>query len=536
MTELPSGTVTFLFTDIEGSTVLLRRLRTRYGDVLADHQQLLRDAVAEAGGNEIDSQGDSFFFVFRRARDAVIAAANAQRALAAHAWPEDGVVRVRMGIHTGEAAFVDGRYVGVAVHRASRISAAGHGGQVLLSQTTHNLFEDEEELPLDLRDLGEQRLKDFERPVRVHQLVIPGLQERFPPLSTLDRHDEPAGPAVQAELPTWRRLAGRKWVLIGLVAALVAGALAAGLALIIPGAGSASLASQSVGAIDPKRNAVVGDVQLGSPPTALAVGEGGVWAISTEAKTLTRIDPASKATRTIALPGIPSDVAAGAGAVWVVHSSSLQPTSPGEAGSIVSRIDPRYLDVQKTIDTGAAFDDTTYADPIAVGRLVWVGAGGTANVAPYYYDKGAYGLIVRINPANNEVAGHLAVRGGVYGPGALVADRAATWAVTGQGVIRIDARTKGLTEVPGPGTTGPSIATTAFLIALGEGKVWAAGDVRKRCGSFNPEACERLPGILWRIDPATNGVDAQTRIAVDPAAVAVGGGAVWVADRVTKSV
>ena len=162
---LPSGTVTFLFTDIEGSTELVRRLRERYHEVLGEHQRIVREAVTEAGGTEIDTQGDSFFFVFRRAREAVLAAANAQRVLAAHDWPEDGVIRVRMGIHTGEAAAVDGRYVGVAVHRAARISAAGHGGQVLLSQTTHNLLEDEEELPLGLARSGRAATKGL-RPAR----------------------------------------------------------------------------------------------------------------------------------------------------------------------------------------------------------------------------------------------------------------------------------------------------------------------------------------------------------------------------------
>src|SRR5262245_27678168 len=194
---LPSGTVTFLFTDIEGSTALVRRLRERYHDVLATHQELVRGAVAEAGGAEIDTQGDSFFFVFPRARDAVLAAANAQRALAANEWPDDGAVRVRMGIHTGEASALDGHYTGVAVHRAARISAIAHGGQVLLSQTSRNLLEDEEELPLDLKDLGEQRLKDFERPVRVYQLEIPGLQERFPPLRTGEQR-EARSPRVPA--------------------------------------------------------------------------------------------------------------------------------------------------------------------------------------------------------------------------------------------------------------------------------------------------------------------------------------------------
>jgi DNA-binding NarL/FixJ family response regulator/class 3 adenylate cyclase len=186
MAELPSGTVTFLFSDIEGSTELLRRLRDRYRDVLADHQRLLRDAFDEAGGTEIDTQGDSFFVAFRKARDAVIAAVTAQRALLAHDWPDEGEVRVRIGIHTGEASVSEGRYHGLAVHRAKRICDAGHGGQILLSQTSHHLLEDEEELPgCSLLDLGTRRLKDFDRPVGIYQLKAADLQTEFPPLRAL---------------------------------------------------------------------------------------------------------------------------------------------------------------------------------------------------------------------------------------------------------------------------------------------------------------------------------------------------------------
>jgi class 3 adenylate cyclase len=145
MPELPSGTVTFLFSDIEGSTALLRQLRDRYGDVLADHQRLLRSAFEETGGSEIDSQGDSFFFCFRKARDAVRAAVAGQRALLAHSWPDGTEVRVRMGIHTGDASVSENRYHGRAVHRAARICDAGHGGQILLSQTSHTLLEYEED-------------------------------------------------------------------------------------------------------------------------------------------------------------------------------------------------------------------------------------------------------------------------------------------------------------------------------------------------------------------------------------------------------
>ncbi len=132
--ELPVGTVTFLFTDIEGSTQLLKRLRERYADVLADHQAILRDSFSRHGAYELDTQGDSFFVAFVRAKDAVAAAIDSQVALANHAWPDGVELRVRMGIHTGEPIVGHERYVGLGVHRAARICAAGHGGQVLVSK------------------------------------------------------------------------------------------------------------------------------------------------------------------------------------------------------------------------------------------------------------------------------------------------------------------------------------------------------------------------------------------------------------------
>src|SRR6476646_2004652 len=134
--ERPSGTVTFLFSDIEGSTRLLRHLGPRYAEALAEHQRLLREAFDKHGGHEIDTQGDSFFVAFRRAKDAVAAAVAGQLALAAHEWPDGAELRVRMGIHTGEPLPDTDRYVGLGVHRAARIGAAAVGGQVLVSETT----------------------------------------------------------------------------------------------------------------------------------------------------------------------------------------------------------------------------------------------------------------------------------------------------------------------------------------------------------------------------------------------------------------
>jgi WD40 repeat protein/class 3 adenylate cyclase len=179
------GTVTFLFTDVEGSTRLLKQLRDRYGLALAEHQQILREAFAAHGGEEVDTQGDAFFYVFSRARDAAEAAAAAQRALAAHPWPEGSEFRVRIGMHTGEPTISDeGQFHGLGVHRTARIMAAGHGGQILVSQATASVLADDEPPGIRLSDLGEHRLKDLDRPEHIYQLDIDGLLQQFPPLRT----------------------------------------------------------------------------------------------------------------------------------------------------------------------------------------------------------------------------------------------------------------------------------------------------------------------------------------------------------------
>ena len=179
--DLPTGRVTFLFTDIEGSTQLLQSLGEAYVSVLQEHHRILRKAVAEQGGREIDNQGDSFFFAFERANAALGAAVLAQRALTEHPWPEEGEVRVRMGLHTGEPMVGEERYVGLGVHRAARIGAIAHGGQVLLSNATRELIEDGL-AGVSIRDLGSYRLKDLDRDERLYQLDVAGLRSDFPPL------------------------------------------------------------------------------------------------------------------------------------------------------------------------------------------------------------------------------------------------------------------------------------------------------------------------------------------------------------------
>jgi predicted ATPase/class 3 adenylate cyclase len=186
--DLPTGTVSFLFTDVEGSTQLLRALGAdRYAEALHTHRRLLREAAARHGGHEVDTQGDAFFFAFHRAADAARAAADSQVALQANPWRDGHELRVRMGIHTSEATATNEGYVGVGVHLGARICAAGHGGQVVLSQITNDLIKDEG-AGLTTFALGEHRLKDLGEPQHLFQLAGQTLPGTFPPLRTLESH------------------------------------------------------------------------------------------------------------------------------------------------------------------------------------------------------------------------------------------------------------------------------------------------------------------------------------------------------------
>jgi class 3 adenylate cyclase len=196
MTELPGGTVTFLFSDIESSTRHLQELGDEWGKALAAHNRILRESFTAAGGREVDRQGDAFFAVFPTARSALAAAAAAQRELAAHEWPGDADVRVRMGVHTGEPSVGGEGYLGVDVVRAARICSAAHGGQVLVSESTRALVGG-----ADLEDLGRHHLKDMEHPEQLFQLVLSDLPRDFPAPRTLDRpQPEPLVPMRGREL------------------------------------------------------------------------------------------------------------------------------------------------------------------------------------------------------------------------------------------------------------------------------------------------------------------------------------------------
>jgi class 3 adenylate cyclase len=183
MAALPAGTVTFVFSDIEGSTDLMKRLGTGYAELIADHRRIVRDTFERHEGIEIDTQGDSFFFAFARARDAVAAAVELQHAHAEHDWPGGETVRVRMGLHTGEPAVGEEGYLGVDVVRAARLSATGMGGNVLLSETTRALIGSSLPEGVSIHPVGERILKDIDEPERVFELTIEGIEVTQTPTS-----------------------------------------------------------------------------------------------------------------------------------------------------------------------------------------------------------------------------------------------------------------------------------------------------------------------------------------------------------------
>jgi class 3 adenylate cyclase len=222
MPNLPSGTVTFVFSDIEGSTALLKRLGDdAYAQLLATHRRLVRNIFAAHDGQEIDTQGDAFFYSFTRARDAVAAAVTVQIAHERETWPGGASVRIRLGLHTGEPAVGEDGYTGLDVVRASRIAAVARGGQVLLSETTRAIVVGDLPDGVELRALGERRLRDIDRPEPVHELRIQGVTA--PSAGTPDARGaddrqptdlEPAGGPL-AGAPSWVRDAAAQFMPMG---------------------------------------------------------------------------------------------------------------------------------------------------------------------------------------------------------------------------------------------------------------------------------------------------------------------------------
>ena len=502
---MPSGTVTFLFTDIEGSTRLERELRDRYGEVLREHQRLLRAAFAGRGGHEVDTQGDSFFFVFPRARAAVEAAVDAQRALARHVWPEGGQIRVRIGISTGEAALEGGRYTGFAVHRAARIAAAGHGGQILLSSSTRDVVEHDLDAGLTVRDLGNRRFKDLPRPERVYQLVAEGLPSEFAPLKTLD-----------VELRRKRRR--RMYAGAGLIGVLAAVAIPVFALSQGSGGGGANVPPNSLAIVDAETNDVLGSVPVGIRPGPVAVGEDAVWVGNLDDRTLSKVDPAARTVqRNIPLDYMPTGVTTAAGAVWIAN---------GILGT-VSRLDPSVDAVGDPIEvTGRSTEGS-----VAFGEgKVWAAFG--------------IGELGRINPTTSVVEAK-----GVAGvtPSAVAVGEGSVWVANAgeNNVSRINPRI--VTEVDEPST-----GRRPSGIAVGAGSIWVTNEaddsvtrIDAASGSTETIFVGKGPigiafgadavwvanagdGTVSRIDPETRDVVKTISVGGSPTGVAVGDGVVWV--------
>ena len=507
MTELPTGTVTFLFTDIEGSTRLLKQLGESYETVLADHQRILRECFAAHEGWEVDTQGDSFFVAYRRAGDAVASAAEAQRALAGHRWADGVEVRVRMGVHTGEPRPTGERYVGFGVHRAARIGAVGHGGQVLLSNATRELIEDE--LPPDtrIRDLGAFELKDLDRPERLFQLEIEGLPTEFPPLEA---------PKVSEPRRTRRRVA------IGVAALVGAIAAAAVFVALTRGDGAPVVTPNSVVKIDAETNEVVDVIPVPQDPGQIRVVGEYVFVASEAEKTLTRIAARTGDVTTSGLSGADRGLAAGGDRfVWVTSLSRAR----------ASRTDVENM---LLVDGVSLPRDLEGAFAVTGGGSLWVSFGPSPSAVVRYslrtlqvqrryslaffqtpieitYGYGAAwtslafaSALLRIDAASGETS-EIAV-GRLPSSPTVGFDSVWTAMTGGDTVWRIDALSRNVASIVKVGDSPLGVAT-------GTGSVWVANN------------CD---GTASRIDPATDEVVATIEIGHFPRWLDVGHGHVWV--------
>jgi class 3 adenylate cyclase/streptogramin lyase len=505
VTELPSGTVTFLFTDLEGSTELVRQLGDEYGGVLAMHQRLVRETVERHGGVEVDTQGDSFFFAFRRASEGVRAAIETQQALSRQEWAHGVTVRVRMGLHTGTARLENGRYHGLSVHRAARISAAAHGGQVLISDSTRALLADEEQLGgVSFRDLGLLELKDFERPIRVYRLAVPGLAE-------VDQR-----PRARAKR--------RRWAVATMIALAVGAAVAVTLVASLGGGHAAvHVPVNSVAVIDPGTGRVRSAVALGLAPSSITFDSTAAWVASRGSDTITRIDDRTHAASTIGGIGTGLyEVVAGAGVVWATEMT---------AG--LARVNVATQTASPPVPLLSSAGVAYSAEGIAYGLgSLWVGGGLPGGL-----------VLLRVDPATERVVKSAFV--GIRSRHSIAVGQGGVWVsnLLANTVVELDPKTLHVLRTISIG------APTA--IAVGGGSLWVAGADDKAVWRFDqtdgysrrteirvggdPVAVTFGDGTAWaatadgtvtRIDSSTDAVR-RTRIASELNAIGVGAGAVW---------
>ena len=520
MPEPPTGAVTFLFTDIEGSTRLVKQLRDGYEDVQADHRKLLRAAFDAHRGYEVDTQGDSFFVAFASARDALLAAVQAQLALAAHDWPEGVEVKVRMGLHTGQAFATDGRYTGLAVHRAARIGGAGHGGQILVSQATQTLLEDEEEdIHIFLRDLGDQRLKDLDRPVRLYQAAAEGLPGEFPPVRGMADADA-AGARSLLRRPAAVAVAVAAVLLLAVVA------IGAVLATRDSSSGLGAVRPNHVAAIDTETNEIVSEVAVGIRPGPIAVDGDDVWVGNLQDRTLTRVSAADRTiSGTIALDNrTPTGLAISPGSVWVAHGALGQ----------VSRVDPQFGSVASTTDAPSAAG----ISPSALGSIAY----GLGGVWAVFGDS----TLIRVDPDSGQISGSSLA--GSF-PAGIAIGAGRIWVVN-SGDPSVSAFDPVSFELGPINTFG--VGRRASAIAYGHDAVWVANSGESSVTRFDPRSgatatigvgsepvavatsadavwvANRSDATVSRIDPSTNDVVETIELVNPPSGIAAGGGLVWV--------
>jgi streptogramin lyase len=512
---------------------LLKQLGEGYGDVLAEHRRILRDAVERCEGREVDNQGDSFFFAFASAKSALAAAVIAQRELAQHHWPEGGRVRVRMGLHTGEPAVGEERYVGLGVHRAARIGAVGHGGQVLLSNATRELVEDEVG-GVTVRSLGAYRLKDIDRPEPLFQLDIDGLETDFPPLSA-ERAPEPHSPR------------GR-WLVAGAVAAAILVGVVAAVIIITGGGGSApKVMPNSVLRIDPKTLKATQVAQVGDAPDLLIDSGGYLWITNDVLRetgsnairnagdhTLVRVDPATGKAVVVGGGLAPCGLTADpSGDVWVAN---CYPPTPGLRDDVI-RVDARTLAFRQTLPVPGG--DSYYRGVAYGGGSLWlsqVGAGasvveinpetgahktipldrssGTLAWSEGYgdlwitnFDEGSMTRLRTAPPSPNTVEGV------AENPGSVVVEGNVVW--VGDWSAPQIARLSAVGPPQPRRIPLPRGAAGVWNIAVGAGAVWAAA----------PD-----DDALWRIDEKTNAVT-RVNLPYAPTGVTADATNVWVTVR-----
>jgi ABC-type transport system substrate-binding protein len=459
-----------------------------FGRILLEHDRVVREAVEARGGHVVDTQGDACFAAFRDAEAGVAAAVAVQEEMEARAWPGGTRVLLRMGLHTGDPEVAGDRYLGLDVHLGARVAAAAHGGQVVVTEATRAFLADDRS-ELRVRSLGEFRLKDFDSPQELFQVVAGGMRDEFPPLQTggegggafAGREQELADAAVASIVRAARRRERRR---ILAVAAGLAVPVAVVGALFATRSHPVHVVPNSVAVLDASSGRLVADVPVGPTPSRIVAGDGDVWVLNQEGQTLSRIDAMTRRVTTVGVAQQPTDLAVSGGDVWVVDGLART----------ISLFDAHTLGLalKVAVHGRPGILDTGDASVSASTNAVWVSTGAGLSE----YSPG--GKFMRL------------ISGVAHG--SLAATDAAVWLGGGYGVFgssgtveRIDSQT---------GQTRSQISTgPADAVVVGGGSVWAA----------DTEA-----GTVRRIDPARGAVVGTTRVpGVD--ALAASGDSVWAA-------